>query len=54
MGNRTRPTLKHISELSDLVGDCIRIGFKLETGVSEEDLIQKSSIKSQSTVLTML
>ena len=37
-----RPTLKHISELSDLVGDCIRIGFKLETGVSEEELIQKS------------
>jgi len=37
-----RPTLKHISELSGLVGDCIRIGFKLETGVSEEELIHKS------------
>jgi hypothetical protein len=34
--------LKHISELSGLVGDCIRIGFKLETGVSEEELIHKS------------
>ena len=34
--------MKHIPELADLVGDCIRIGFKLETGVSEEELIQKS------------
>jgi hypothetical protein len=37
-----QPTLKHIPELTDLVGDSIRIGFKLETGVSEEELIQKS------------
>ena len=37
-----QPTLKHIPELADLVGECIRIGFKLETGVSEEELIQKS------------
>ena len=37
-----KPTLKHIPELSHLVGDSIRIGFKLETGVSEEELIQKS------------
>ena len=34
--------MKHIHELSHLVGDSIRIGFKLETGVSEEELIQKS------------
>ena len=39
---KLQPTLKHIPELADLVGDCIRIGFKLETGVSEEELIQKS------------
>jgi hypothetical protein len=37
-----KPTLKHISELSDHVGECIRIGFKLETDVSEDQLIKKS------------
>ncbi|DAC62796.1 MAG TPA: bifunctional phosphopantothenoylcysteine decarboxylase/phosphopantothenate--cysteine ligase CoaBC [Candidatus Poseidoniales archaeon] len=37
-----KPTLKHISELSDYVGECVRIGFKLETSVSEEILIKKS------------
>ena len=37
-----KPTLKHISELSQHVGKCVRIGFKLETNVSEEQLIQKS------------
>tara|TARA_B110000116_G_C16756413_1_gene546074 strand:- start:125 stop:1315 length:1191 start_codon:yes stop_codon:yes gene_type:complete len=37
-----KPTLKHISELSDHVGECIRIGFKLETNVSEDQLIKKS------------
>ena len=37
-----KPTLKHISELSEYVGGCIRIGFKLETNVSEDQLIQKS------------
>ena len=34
--------MKHISELSHYVGECLRIGFKLETNVSEEKLIQKS------------
>ena len=34
--------MKHIPELTDLAGDSIRIGFKLETGVSEEELIEKS------------
>jgi phosphopantothenoylcysteine decarboxylase/phosphopantothenate--cysteine ligase len=37
-----KPTLKHISELSEHVGGCIRIGFKLETNVSEDKLIKKS------------
>jgi phosphopantothenoylcysteine decarboxylase / phosphopantothenate---cysteine ligase len=37
-----KPTSKHISELSEHVGECIRIGFKLETNVSEEQLIKKS------------
>ena len=37
-----KPTAKHISELSGYVGECIRIGFKLETNVSEEQLIEKS------------
>ena len=37
-----QPTLKHIPELSKFIGESIRFGFKLETSVSEEELIQKS------------
>ena len=33
---------KHIEKLTPLVGNSIRIGFKLETGVSEDILIKKS------------
>ena len=33
---------KHIAELTPITGDSIRIGFKLETGVSEDVLIKKS------------
>ena len=37
-----QPTLKHIPELSKFIGESIRFGFKLETSVSEEELIEKS------------
>ena len=33
---------KHIAELMPLVGDCVRIGFKLESNVKEDFLIEKS------------
>ena len=36
------PGPKHILELSPLVKGSIRIGFKLETGVSDQDLIDKA------------
>lgn len=37
-----QPTSKHIPQLTNLVGDSIRIGFKLETEASEDELIEKS------------
>ena len=37
-----QPGPKHIKELSELVGDAKRIGFKLETNVSVEELHQRA------------
>tara|TARA_B100000953_G_scaffold200447_1_gene165198 strand:- start:1137 stop:1655 length:519 start_codon:yes stop_codon:yes gene_type:complete len=36
------PGVKHIAELSPLVDGALRIGFKLESDVSEEILVQKA------------